>query len=112
MIITALQMRIQRARRLIQNGAVQRNGGGPGSYDVDSESKPGLKYHVQVETDLEQGLVLSTHCQCPDWATMDAALDEWVTDVKTLPHPGIAHIHYSAVCKHAIAALMQTGLQL
>ena len=108
-VTTAFQFRLRRARALVDSGAVCLNGG-PGSFDVQSQSDPEQKYHVQVSIDPESQDVTATHCDCPDWQTMWLNLEEWIAETGKDPHPGISHINYSPLCKHVGAALIQLGV--
>lgn len=103
-VMTAFQLRLQRARKLVSAGAVQANGA-PDTYDVKSQSVPGLVYRVQVVIDQseEPGHVVRTHCECPDWERMDLALWEYPMN------PGISHVHYCPACKHVLSVLLELG---
>jgi len=108
MITTALQLRMRRARELVEEDAVHLNGG-PGQFDVTSQSNPAVQYHVQIVVDADDE-VRQTHCDCPDWQRMCEALNEWIEATAQSPQPGISHVNYSPLCKHVGAALIQLGV--
>jgi hypothetical protein len=108
MIKTAIQMRLKRARELVEAHAVQSNGH-VGHFLVHSQTGD-CEYDVTVHVDSRTQVVMRTHCQCPDWAEMDRAMDWWIEETGQSPHPGISHVDYCPVCKHTLAVLIQQGV--
>jgi len=107
-IKTAFQMRLQRARKLVQDHAVQSNGH-VGHFLVHSQSSDD-EYDVTVHVDPNGQTVMRTHCQCPDWANMSQAMDGWIEETGLSPHPGISHVDYCPACKHTLAVMIEQGV--
>lgn len=99
-IKTALQLRLERAHRLVSAGAVHECR--PGHFEVHSQTHPRQVYDVQVAVDGHT--VLGTHCNCQDWQKMQLALDDWPVN------PGISQVDYSPACKHVLSALIRLGV--
>lgn len=102
---TAIELRLKRARRILSEYGVQSNGS-PGHFLVHSQTGD-REYDVEVYVDPGTQWVMRTHCQCPDWRRMSRALEGWIEATGRSPHPGISHVDYSPVCKHALAVLLQ-----
>ncbi|NIV31613.1 MAG: hypothetical protein GWN58_19640 [Anaerolineae bacterium] len=81
---------------------------GLGTYRVHSQSGD-REYSVHVHVDDSTGWLMRARCTCPDWHKMSRALEGWIEGTGQSPHPGISHIDYSAVCKHCLAVLLETG---
>lgn len=102
MILSAYELRLRRAQALVEAGAVI-----PllnGEFRVRSQSDRFKEYIVSVRVDKELGQVLETHCDCPDWQTMNLALWEYPMS------PGISHVHYCPACKHVLAVLLMLNV--
>ena len=72
-IVTALEMRLRRARQLVAANAVQ-PGDELGHFLVHSQSGERF-YQVRVYVDPETGWLMRSHCTCPDWLQMFQALE-------------------------------------
>ena len=107
MVKTAIQMRMTRAKRLVEAGAVQANGR-VGHFLVHSQTGD-REYDVTVHVDPNTQTVMRTHCTCPDWHEMSQAMDWWIEETGQSPHPGISHVDYCPACKHVLSALVEMG---
>ena len=104
---TAIQLRKARAKEIVARNGVQSNGK-VGHFLVHSHTGEG-NYDVTAHVDPQTQQVMRTHCQCPDWARMDSAMDWWIEETGQSPHPGISHVDYCPACKHVLAALIHQG---
>jgi hypothetical protein len=109
-VTTANEFRFRRACQMFFSGYTPMPTGEIGEYKVPSATN-GKKYTVNV--DVDDDVLVSAHCTCPDWPKMHEALMECLEPSNglppTTPHPGVAHIDGSAVCKHVDLVLLHIG---
>jgi len=90
MMISPLELRWRRAKRLVAGGYVHPQGD-DGAFVVSSQAgaKGGPGYRVGVA--MENGRLVRASCTCPDFS-------------KQMAGPGVPLLHGVRVCKHILAA--------
>jgi len=101
-ILTAFDLRMQRAQELVQQGAVRQIG--DGLFAVRSQGGR-AEYAVRVKLSRSPCALLDEgSCTCEDWARMAEAMLEHPLS------PGISQIDSRPACKHLLAALLHANV--